>query len=403
MANMPTEKEIPMRILMICKYPPIQGGVSAECYWTTQLLAEMGHDVSVLTNAQEVEEEYRIAMSPEDEKLLYGFSKPNSVAMLSTHVDRKHVFVPQTNPSVSKLLNLGLEMVETAKPDFIWAHYLEPYGVVAMMLSKITGIPYVFKHAGSDIGRLMITPQLRRLYHEVLRNAAMVMTYPHHHERFTSVGVSTSRLGKSVSVKIRPELFFPTPFKVKSPLTLGVYGKVGESKGTGALLEAMASLKGSKQEVRLLTHWGGRNLDRYLEQIDRMGISDMVQIEGFVPHWRIPDFIHSCDAVLFLENRFSITFHHPSIPFEVLACGRPVITTKEVAGKRVYDTLLKDGENAFIIEGDITGESVTSMIKRTQALLEESGEILMPRLLPETDLPLRIQMKGLLESIEVRL
>src|SRR3989344_2771655 len=185
-----------MRILMICKYPPIQGGVSAECYWTVQLLAEMRHDVSVLTNAQEVEEEYRITMSPEDEKLLYGFSKPDSVRISFTHADRRHVFVPQTNPSISKLLSLGLEMVETLKPDFIWAHYLEPYGVVAMMLSKITGIPYVFRHAGSDIGRLMLTSQLRRIHYKVLQNAIMIMTQPHHHERLTTLGISTQRLGR---------------------------------------------------------------------------------------------------------------------------------------------------------------------------------------------------------------
>ena len=321
----------------------------------------------------------------------------------STHADRRHVFVPQTNPSVSKLLSLGLEMVETVKPDFIWAHYLEPYGVVAMMLSKITGIPYVFRHAGSDIGRLMLTSQLRRIHYEVLQNAIMIMTQSHHHEQLITLGVSAQRLGRSIQVKMRPELFFPTPFTIKTPLILGIYGKVGESKGTGALLEAIVSLNKSRQKIRLNTKWGGRNLGPYLKEINGLSISEMLQIKGFVPHWRIPDFVRSCDAILFLENRFSITFHQPSVPLEALACGRPVITTREVANKKVYSNLLRDGDNAFIIDGEVTGKTVADVILRTQDCLEKSGEILLPPLLPKTDLSLRIRMKELLESIEVRL
>lgn len=48
------------RICVVGKYPPIQGGVSAQCYLMCRWLAERGHEVDVVTNADEVEECYRL-------------------------------------------------------------------------------------------------------------------------------------------------------------------------------------------------------------------------------------------------------------------------------------------------------------------------------------------------------
>ena len=52
-----------MRICAIVKYPPIQGGVSAQSYWLCRGLAEAGHDVHVVTNADEVEGDYRLVLT----------------------------------------------------------------------------------------------------------------------------------------------------------------------------------------------------------------------------------------------------------------------------------------------------------------------------------------------------
>ncbi|MCI0619947.1 glycosyltransferase [Candidatus Wolfebacteria bacterium] len=388
---------------MICKYPPIQGGVSAECYWTANMLAEMGHEVHVLTNAQEVEAEYRIEMMPEDEKLLTGFRKEGSIRVWSTHVDKKHVFIPQTNPSMSKLLSAGLEVVEAHRPDFILAHYLEPYGVVAFMLSRLTGVPYVFRHAGSDIGRLMLTSQLGRIHREVLREALFVMTQPSHRERFASVGVRPERLMGSVSTKMRHDLFCPTPFSIRNPFVLGVYGKVGRSKGTEALIRAVKKLPEDGCLVKLRTHWGGRDLGYYESFVGELGVSHLVDNRGFIPHWRIPRFIQSCDAVLFLENRFGISFHQPSIPLEVLSCGRPLITTAEVANKPTYRELIRDGQNAFVLDGAVTMESVASEIVRAQNSLQRSGVIQYPGILPNSEVWMRVRMQRLLDTIQQRL
>lgn len=390
-----------MNILMICKYPPIQGGVSAECYWTAQLLSEMGHQVCVLTNAEEVEDEYRMSMVDKDRQKLKGFFTPNSLEVISTSADKKHVFVPQVNPSVSKLLSRGLEILESNKPDIIWSYYLEPYGVVAYLLSKISGIPYIFRHAGSDIGRLMLTSDLKTIHREVLRNAALIMTRESHHNRFLDLGVPKERLTESFSVKLRPELFFPTSYSVQHPITLGVYGKTGETKGTGVLLDAMASLKCDGSEIKLKTHWGGRDLSRYLYQIKELDLESTVEMNGFIPHWHIPNFIRSCHAILFLENRFGITFHQPSVPLEVVSCGRFVITTAEVASKPLYDKLLTEGENAFIVKGKVNAGVIIEAIKKVGTALVTKNQTTISSDFTTSKTQVRIRMHRLLERVQI--
>jgi hypothetical protein len=37
-----------LRICLIGKYPPIQGGISAQCYWMCRWLAERGHEIDVV-------------------------------------------------------------------------------------------------------------------------------------------------------------------------------------------------------------------------------------------------------------------------------------------------------------------------------------------------------------------
>ena len=49
-----------MNFLFISKFPPIQGGVSAQSYWTVKYLLEKGHTVYVLTNAAEIEANFKI-------------------------------------------------------------------------------------------------------------------------------------------------------------------------------------------------------------------------------------------------------------------------------------------------------------------------------------------------------
>lgn len=361
-----------MKILVISKYPPIQGGVSSENYWFIQALSEIGNDVTVLTNADEVEDSYRINIPEKDKELLYGFRRENAIKLINTHKDRKMVYIPQDNPVISKMVGLGLKEINESKPDIIISSYFEPYGVVAMILSMISGIPYTIRHAGSDIGRLIKCDQLEETYKQVLRKAKFVFTTEKHHERFEKLGVDPTRFVKAPSFRLPGDIFYPTENQlgVDDEFKLHSICKPGEAKGTKEMIQALKILKDRGVDVSLNTNWSGRHFDEHR----KLAVEKDVAIcnQGYIPHWRIPESIRDCHIGLFLENRFSIKFHTPGVPLEYWACGRPVVITEEVANKRHIRPHIKEGVNAFIVKScpiqpselaDIIMEAKDSVLK----------------------------------------
>jgi hypothetical protein len=340
-----------MRILMIVKYLPIQGGVSIQNYWLAQTLAELGHDVVVLTNADEVEDEYRIHLNEDDTSKLAGFRKTNSIRVVSTTFDPNEFYIPFSQPFSSKLLSLGLEIVQDFQPDFIYAHYVEPYGVVAMNLSALTGVPYTIKHAGSDLGKLSKLPQLKSLHEIVYRNAMLVASQGKHRSYFQGIGVPEEKM-TVLGFKPWPADVFRT---TGAPVSDGVcklliYGKTGRTKGTDQLLDALDAYDVQKPRIKVSAYWGGKHFDRYLEKITSLQLIErgLLDLHPYVPHWKIARAISESHAVLYLENNFKISIHGPGIPFEVLGSGRRLITTEEIADK--YPQII-DETTSEVIKG----------------------------------------------------
>lgn len=76
-----------MRICLITKYPPIEGGISSQAYWLVKALGQRGHEVFVVTNADEVERDYREQTEKSD-------------ACLAS--DNVHVFSTSSSPESRK-------------------------------------------------------------------------------------------------------------------------------------------------------------------------------------------------------------------------------------------------------------------------------------------------------------
>src|SRR5689334_16148122 len=122
-----------MRILIVGKMPPIEGGVSASTYWAARDLASRGHTVHIVSNAEEVEPGFRQVLLDEDR------------AFMASAGDRLHVHVtdgadgisytPWSNPYASKLFGLAARTIEAHGCDLVFGWYFEPYALVAAMVA----------------------------------------------------------------------------------------------------------------------------------------------------------------------------------------------------------------------------------------------------------------------------
>jgi hypothetical protein len=104
-----------MRICIISKFPPIQGGVSMRTYWSAHGLAALGHEVHVVTNAKEAVSPFRMLMGAEDWKRCAAAQDRGSVTVHWTDpADRSQSYTPMASPFVSKLAAVAAGAFRTA-------------------------------------------------------------------------------------------------------------------------------------------------------------------------------------------------------------------------------------------------------------------------------------------------
>jgi glycosyltransferase involved in cell wall biosynthesis len=390
-----------MRACFIGKYPPIQGGVSARNYWIARWLAESGHHVHVVTNAAEVEPEFRIGFLPEDlafpgvpaDEVWLPSGSRSATLHLSQTVphgpEARHI--PDHNPFVTKLASLAIEAIERDRLDAVIASYFEPYAVAAWVAAKLTGRPLIVRHAGSDVGRLLRHPQLGPCYARILRDAAIVCGSGATLPEFAALGVAETRLRRDPGFAVPREVFHPAapPANLNALLSLvrsarphadprwlqpidpslpivGLYGKFGPAKGTFDLVSALGRLKAAGRRFHLIVLGGGepRWIDRFHQMVGASGLEDQTRLVPFIAHWRIPAFLRALDVACFLEHDFPIDGHNPGIPEEVLAVGTPLVVTVEVARKQRFAPTLVHGHNVLLVRNPRDHRELSAVLDR---------------------------------------
>jgi glycosyltransferase involved in cell wall biosynthesis len=375
-----------MRICIIGKFPPIQGGVSVRTYWSAHDLAARGHEVHVVTNAKEARPPFRMHMRRQDWKrceIAAGGGMPQrdaSGGSVKVHwtdpVDNSQLHIPMASPFVTKLAATAARIHSERPFDVIYSHYLEPYGVAGHLAAEIAGVPHVVRMAGSDSGRLWRHPQFEALYDHVLRSAAAVVATGMIAGRAIKHGVRPERIVAGGILEVPEDLFCPDgpvldpaalrqeiesepevremlwgSFAGKTPY-FGIYGKLGDSKGSFALLAAMQQLKQRGLDVGLvaMAHGWPTLESKFRARAEELGIVDRVLQIPFLPHWRVPEFLRSCLAVCCLEQDFPIAAHTPIVAREVLTCGACLIGSTEVIRKLPNYSRVPDGYGCVAID-----------------------------------------------------
>ena len=388
-----------MRVCLIGKFPPIQGGVSMRNYWAAHGLAARGHEVHVVTNAKEAQPPFRLHMRPQDWQRCEAAYGAGSVTVHWTDpVDRSQAYIPMASPFVSKLAGIAARLHSERPFDIMFSFYLEPYGVAGYLAAQMTGVPHVVRMAGSDAGRLWRHPQLETLYDHVLRSAACVITGNVVAARAVERGVDADRIAFAGGTVVPEDLFTPAgptldlavlraevaadpglrdllwgEFEGDRPY-FGVYGKLGESKGSFALLVAMQRLEQAGLDVGLvaLAHGPAAVEERFRAQAREFGLPGRILQLPFLPHWRVPEFIRGCLAVCCLEQDFPIAFRTPIVLHEVLLCGTCLVAATEVIRKLPGYAKLPHGYGCVAIE-DVN--DIETLSKRLTAIVEDPAPV----------------------------
>jgi len=352
-----------MIICIFGKYPPIQGGVSMRTYWVAHGLAKLGHTVHVVTNAKEVALPYRMFMREEDWIRCEQRYDTGSVTVHWTEpYGRRQWHIPDGGTFITKLASVGLELVRQQPIDLLYSHYVEPYCIAGHLVAQATKLPFVVRTAGSDAGRLWRLPQFAALYNHIFKSADAVLCGPAVIPKMIEIGVKPTRVTSNPEKHVSlAELFAPdgpaldvqqlreqilngendefrdSLFGSFQPSLnyFGVYGKLGETKGTYALLAALKRMveRGLQVGLLIMAHERPGEPSVFRAYARANGLENRVCQLPFLPHWRVPEFIRRCVAICCLEQDFPIKFHDPVVAREVLTCGACLVGSSEVLHK----------------------------------------------------------------------
>lgn len=356
-----------MKICIISKYPPIEGGVSSRIYWLEKALGEKGHKVHIVTNAQEVEEEYRVKIDDDGEEYA-----PQNVYVHNTNTDNNPWHIPYSKAYTERIASMAIEVIKEHNIQIIDSYYILPYGIAAYLAKNITGRPQILRHAGSDIGKLYASPGYKTLFEEIFMRVDRIITIPPMKDMFLSLGIPESRIAFDKKVSVDTRAFHPgvSPFPLSEYLNREIpacpiitfIGKINyywQTKGLGELVEAV---RGIKEEFLLLFVANGKGLQEFQGLIKKKGLEKRSLFIGFVPPWKIPSIIKLSTCVVVAERDFPIKYHAPIIPREVMAVGKCLILSEELGKKGCYGNLV-DGENVLLVD--------PKNIKQFRAIIED--------------------------------
>ncbi len=373
-----------MDICIIGKIPPIQGGVSSSILWTAYYLAESGHKVHIVTNANEVEESSRymtLDFRPAGHSTPFPLEHKN-IKIYSSDTDKHQVYIPQANPYVSKMASIATDVVKKNNCSVIFASYFEPYAVAGSLVSRWTDIPFFVQHAGSDISRLILSEYLETTYIQVLKDCHGILSAEKLIPFFLKKDIDLSKIeyrSKPIeltyfkehantnfdlnsyinhirnhplgSIQDRYSVFPKSQINPDVPI-IGLYGKAGRNKGHLELMRALGKLKakGVNFQLVFLTQGGPKSFKNIRSEIIDQNLEENTWVLPFISPWLIPSFIKSCSLVAFLEHNFPIKIHMPSVPQQVLCSKVPLLVSTEIAQKQPFAKKMKHMDNCLIID-----------------------------------------------------
>lgn len=255
--------------------------------------------------------------------------------------------------------------VRRERPDVIYAHWFTPQGVVAAMISSLTGVPWVLTSHANDVRVWRKLPGIgRRVVRALLPTATRITAVSRitldkmrsffSDEEWASLSERTAIIPMGVDVAdLSSPTAVPEALKQKHGYVgrrvVYFIGRLAEKKGVSFLLEAFSRLRaeGGFDDVRLVVAGSGPLLNELEEKTRRSGLSEVVRFVGYVHGQEKKEWLELADvvAVPSIETDTGDSEGFPVVVMEALAAGK-IIVASDATGT---EDVLVDGRNAFTV------------------------------------------------------
>lgn len=327
-----------LNILVIAPQPFVEvRGTPLANLRLTQILADAGHEVTVLT---------------------YPFGADPTHPGIHVHRCRSLPIIRSVKIGFSPaklLLDVNLFLAGFSlmrRRSFDCLHGVEEGGVIALLLSRMFGIPYLYdmdsvlshEIAGCILGKIpAMVPLTRALETAVVRSSIAVVTISE------SMAEHVKSRFPSKAAFVVPDVPLPWPEGGTSPdralsqippeysgRRLVTYtGSLASYQGLDLLLQAMAKVKLQVPDVLLVIVGGSaKDTQRLAKRAKAVGLIHHLLLMGKRPPEQVPDFLDAAD-LLVSPRRGGI--NPPAKIYTYMQSGKPIVATDIPAHTTVLD------------------------------------------------------------------
>lgn len=324
-----------MRILILnSEYPPIGGGAGNASANLARCLADLGHEVSVVTA--------RFGDQPHLEK-------STNLTVIRIPALRRKQDRSGALEQIVFILSASfwtLRLIRQLKPDVTLAFFGVPSGAVTLFIKLVTKIPYVVSLRGGDVPGFR--PYDFGTYHKLIAPLLRIIWMQ------ASAIVANSNGLRELAVQFDARFEIPV---IPNGVDLELYrtdarsaamprlfsvGRIVHQKGLDLAMHALAGLKELSWEWRIAGD--GPQLDALKLLAQKLGIADRVQFLGWQAREQLIEQYHWSNLFLFPSRHEGM----PNAVLEAMASGLPVIASR-IAGS---EELVSNGETGFLFPSE---------------------------------------------------
>ena len=285
--------------------------------------------------------------SPKLERIAY---KGNMHELVLQNFLNKIVFIKYMFSCFLKTL----AMAGKEKVDIIHAHWWVPSGIIALLVSKISGKPYIITSHGSDVFMMKKLKILIPLAKMVFKEATFITVVSSEMRLFlvNSIGIPADKI-EVFPMPCDFSIFYPmdesrgTHLPVREEKIILSVGRLIALKGYAYLINAIALLKKKGCNIKLIIIGGGPEENNLKKLIEEKDLEDCIEILGFKPKAELNYYYNLCD-VFVLPSIIDSTGRQEGfglVLLEAMSCKKPVIGTSTGGIKDI----IKDGETGLVV------------------------------------------------------
>ena len=302
-----------MKILLIGKYPPMQGGISAKSFWLYSCLEKKGFQLKILT----IQENHYTIPSINDD---------DSVVVINEKEIPWHI--PENNLIDDRIINAALKIAENFDPDLIETNYLWPFCKDALFVSKIIKKPLLIRHAGSDIQKFYNDAEFNEIINFYFHQAKAIVTNITSLHLLEEMHINRNKVFCLPRYIPDPAIFSPS--NVKKTFDILFAGKINyhwRYKGLEYLLEVI-----KKKKLRALFLIGGNYKDEILNMISTKKLNNYIEIFDFISPDKMPSIYNSCRFVWCWEDK-GVVEDFSNLIWEAIFSNIPCIINSDDSSK----------------------------------------------------------------------